>query len=109
MFGFSPKELVIIIGIIVVLSYAGLWPSVIRGLRELRGERVEDPPVPVRGGGDMDMCFRLLGLSPTASLDEVERAYRQKAKKHHPDHGGDDDTMRALNEAYNRIRKSRRG
>jgi hypothetical protein len=106
MFGFSPKELIIITVIIIVLSYSGLWPVVIRGLRELRGERVDDPAPAVRSG-DMDMCFRLMGLSPTATMEEVERAYRQKAKKHHPDHGGDDDTMRALNEAYQRIRKVR--
>ena len=50
--------------------------------------------------GDEDLCYKIMGLSSTASWQEVERAYRSKAKVHHPDHGGDEDTMRALNDAY---------
>ena len=30
--------------IIIVLSATGLWPVIIRGLRELRGERFDDEP-----------------------------------------------------------------
>ncbi len=97
------QEFIIIILIIIALSATGLWPHVVRGLRELRGEYVPDPPGP--RPNDVDMCFRLLGLSSSASWEEVERAYRAKAKIHHPDRGGDEDTMRALNEAYSRIKK----
>ena len=93
------NELLVIMLVICVLSMTGLWPRVMRGLRELRGERV--PESEARAGGtDVDMCYRLFGLSSSASWDEVERAYRKKAKLHHPDLGGDEDTMRALNEAY---------
>jgi hypothetical protein len=99
------QEFVIIVLIILVLSMTGLWPQVIRALRELRGEHIPDPP-PGRGSkSDMEMCFRMMGLSPSASWEEIERAYRAKAKIHHPDRGGDEDTMRALNEAYNRLKQ----
>jgi len=83
----------------------GLWPTIIKGIRQLRGDVVDEPAAkPV---GDLDICYRILGLSPTASWDEIERAYRRKAKVHHPDHGGDEDTMRALNEAFTLLKRSR--
>jgi len=100
------QEFVIIILIILVLSMTGLWPQVIRALRELRGEHIPDPPRP--SNSDVEVCFRLLGLSPSSSWEEIERAYRTKAKIHHPDRGGDEDTMRALNEAYSKIKKLRK-
>lgn len=92
--------------IIIVLSATGLWPVIIRGLRELRGERFDDEPG--SSPNDLDMCYRMLGISPSAQWEEIERAYRKKAKLHHPDVGGDGDTMRALNEAYSRIKKLRK-
>ncbi len=98
------QEFIIIILIIIILSMTGLWPQVIRGLRELRGEYVPDPP-PRGNKQDVEVCYRLFGLSPSAKWDEVERAYRAKAKIHHPDRGGDEDAMRALNEAYNYLKQ----
>lgn len=100
------QEFVVIVLIILALSMTGLWPQVIRALRELRGEHVPDPPG--KSNSDVEVCFRLLGLSPSARWEEIERAYRTKAKIHHPDRGGDEDTMRALNEAYNRIKQIRK-
>lgn len=106
MFGMSSiQELLMIIIIITVLSASGIWPMVVRGLRELRGEQVPDPPPSGGGAGDMDMSYRLLGLSSSASWDEIEKAYRRKAKVHHPDRGGDEDAMRALNHAYAQLKQ----
>jgi len=93
------NELIIVMAVILVLSMTGVWPIIMRGLRELRGEHVPESGTRAKGA-DVDMCYRLFGLSPSASWDEIERAYRKKAKVHHPDLGGDEDTMRALNEAY---------
>ena len=42
------------------------------------------------------------------SQSEVERAYRTKAKIHHPDKGGDEDAMRVLNDVYSRLKKIHR-
>ena len=54
---------------------------------------------------DLDEVSR--GVSLDIIMEEIERAFRKKAHLHHPDHGGDDDTMRALNEAYTLIKKTR--
>ena len=98
-------QLIVLIIVVAVLSGTGLWPRIIRALRELRGEHV-DPPQGT-SPSDMDICFKMLGISPSAPWDDIERAYRQKAKVHHPDHGGDGDAMRALNEAYTLIKRTR--
>jgi hypothetical protein len=105
--GFGFQEFMTFVVIIVILNITGLWDVVMRGIRELRGERVDPPPSVNSSKGDVELSFRLLGLSPSAQWEEVERAYRQKAKIHHPDRGGDEDTMRALNEAYALIKRTR--
>jgi hypothetical protein len=38
----------------------------------------------------------LLGVSPSASAAEVDRAFRRLAQQWHPDHGGDTDKFRRL-------------
>lgn len=109
--GLGPNEFLIFVVIVVVLSATGLWPRVLEALRELRGggETIEDRTARAGGGKSMadDLCFRMLGLSPSAKWEEIERAYRKKAKLHHPDLGGDEDTMRALNEAYQQLKRLR--
>lgn len=106
MFGMNPREFIILAIIILVLYRLNLWPALVRGLRELRGEHVppEDAPFPP-SRGETDVAYRLLGISPSARWEEIERAYRQKAKIHHPDLGGDQDAMRALNEAYSLLKR----
>jgi DnaJ domain len=42
----------------------------------------------------------VLGVLPTASLDEIHEAYRSKSKKHHPDLGGDEWAFRMVARAY---------
>jgi len=43
--------------------------------------------------------YNVLGVSETASKQDIDRAYRSKARKHHPDGGGSDEAMKSLNEA----------
>ncbi len=43
--------------------------------------------------------FRVLGLGPDATSDDVRAARRELAKRHHPDRGGDAAAMQAVNEA----------
>lgn len=99
------QELIVLMLLIAVLSMTGLWPRIIQGIRELRGDVPPEPPVSRQ---DTDLCYKMLGVSPSATWREIERAYRQKAKLHHPDQGGDDDAMRALNDAYTKLKQIRR-
>lgn len=44
-------------------------------------------------------AYGLLGLAEGAGKDEIERAYRAKMKRAHPDHGGSAELAAALNQA----------
>ena len=103
MFGITGiQELIILVIVIGVLSTTGLWPRIVQGLRELRGEGDSAAPQ------DLDMCYKILGLSSSCSWNDIERAYRRKAQVHHPDKGGDEDAMRVLNDVYSKLKKVHR-
>jgi hypothetical protein len=44
--------------------------------------------------------YQILGVDSRASHGEIERLYKQKATKSHPDRGGSEEVMKTLNEAY---------
>ena len=59
--------------------------------------------------------YSILGVSSSASDEEIKSAYRALARKYHPDNYGDDnplkdlanEKMQEINEAYDRIQKTR--
>ena len=80
------------------------------------GRRGSPPP---RASDPLAEAYATLGCSPTASDDELKRAYREKAKKLHPDEmmaqglppelvQKANDEMARVNAAYDLIRKSRK-
>ncbi|NLT39121.1 MAG: J domain-containing protein [Clostridiales bacterium] len=62
----------------------------------------------------MNDPYKVLGVSPGASEQEIKRAYRDLARKYHPDNYHDNplselaqDKMKEINEAYEAIMKNR--
>lgn len=49
-----------------------------------------------------------LGVSPDASKKDIEKAYRAKAMKQHPDQGGDKEKFQALTIAYSVLKDPER-
>lgn len=49
----------------------------------------------------------ILGVTPNASADQIEAAYREKAKRMHPDAGGSHEAMSELNAAREAALKAR--
>jgi DnaJ like chaperone protein len=65
---------------------------------------------------EIDSAYKILEIEPTATDDEVKKAYRRMAMKYHPDkvsHLGEefrktaDEKFKKVNEAYEKIKKER--
>lgn len=62
----------------------------------------------------MNDPYRILGVSPNASDDEIKKAYRELAKKYHPDNYGGEtsefasEKMKEINDAYDTIVNKRK-
>src|SRR5213595_182615 len=52
--------------------------------------------------------YGILGAREDASARDIERLYKRQAHKRHPDRGGAEEDMKALNEAYHVLRSAER-
>lgn len=52
--------------------------------------------------------YATLGADADATQGEIDRLYKRLAVRHHPDRGGDEEQMKALNEAYGVLRDETR-
>ena len=50
--------------------------------------------------------YGVLGVDKHASPGDIYRQYKREAAKHHPDRGGSEEQMKALNEAYRVLKDS---
>jgi DnaJ like chaperone protein len=66
---------------------------------------------------DTDADYKILEIAPSASNDELKKAYRRMAMKYHPDkvsHLGEDfqnaakEKFQRVNQAYENIKKERK-
>ena len=48
----------------------------------------------------MSSLYDRLGVQKAASMDEIKKAYRDLARQHHPDKGGDAEKFKGVQEAY---------
>lgn len=47
--------------------------------------------------------YQILGVNENASEDEIKKAYKKLAMKHHPDRGGDEKTFQSISQAYDTL------
>jgi hypothetical protein len=91
--------------------WAGAWKRIQAGLppfptRAARPTVAGDEPAGDRRARPVDP-YALLGVAPTATLDDVKAAFRKKALEHHPDQGGATEAFIAIKRAYDAIAKRR--
>jgi len=81
------------------------------------GSRYSSSSAGYHSSYDIENDYKILEVKPSASDDEVKKAYRKQAMKHHPDkvnHLGDEirkvaeERFAKLNESYERIKRMRK-
>ena len=101
-----------------VLGRHGFVDRWLKNVRGDSGKKHEAPPPEPDAVPDLDAAYRMLGLTPQCTDDEVKKAWRSKAKEYHPDvlrgKGVEESViklaevqMRRFNDAYAQIRKAR--
>ena len=56
----------------------------------------------------MKNYYDILGVSEDASSDQIKRAFKDIAKKEHPDRGGNEAVFKEANEAYDTLKDTKK-
>ena len=56
----------------------------------------------------MKNYYDTLGVSETASDNEIKSAFRKLAAQHHPDKGGNETKFKEINEAYDTLKNTQK-
>lgn len=89
--------------------WAQAWSRVMQGEPAFPKRNTRAPsPAPASPAAEPVSCWAVLGVAPNATLDEIKRAYRERALATHPDRGGDAAAFRELQRAYERAAARRR-
>lgn len=102
--GLAPEEFMqamIVIGLAAATAFAGTYTAMIKD--ELRADRWVFTKAPPRRVASS--ALHALGLHSFATIEEVEQAYRERAKQVHPDHGGDGEEFKRLQAHYDRAKR----
>jgi DnaJ-domain-containing protein 1 len=76
------------------------------GARGTNGRRDPRDRAPPAGGLTERDAYEALGLDPTADQEAIREAYRERAKRLHPDgEDGDEEAFKELNEAYELLKE----
>lgn len=78
-----------------------LWGLLRLGARALWSSAIN----PMRPIIERQQALTVLGLPPDATRQQIKRRYRELAKQHHPDRGGDEREMQRIIAAYHLLMK----
>jgi hypothetical protein len=85
---------------------AGLTVRVQRHLVSHTSDRNKSEPFSSRRPPPIDEDFEVIGSKRGASFEQARQAYKDAARKHHPDAGGDPEVMKRVNAAWDRVRRT---
>jgi len=93
---------------VITLIVESLRLNEVRGIGDaMREAYLALPPPSGKPLTDTDDPYAMLAANRDMALEDIERLYKLKAQRLHPDQGGDAGEMARLNGAIARIRKER--
>ena len=80
-------------------------PSALFELIDLLGQSQTSTQMPLPHSTGLIQAYQTLRLTPTQNWDAIQRAYRDRSRATHPDHGGDQSEFQAVQEAYETLKQ----